>query len=61
MNNMELKRLTMELLKVQAAKAELEFKIEERRQEIIRIEEHISIQSKREIELKEQLNRAQGE
>jgi hypothetical protein len=61
MTNMEIKRINMELLKVQAAKAELEYKIEERRQEILRIEEHILIQAKREKELKEQLSKAQGE
>ncbi len=61
MANMEIKRLTMELLKVQAAKAELEYKIEERQQEILRIEDHIQIQAKRELELKEQLSKVQGE
>jgi chromosome segregation ATPase len=61
MTNMEIKRITMELLKVQAAKAELEYKIEERQQEILRIEDHIKVQAKREQELKEQLSKAQGE
>ena len=61
MNNMELKRLNMELLKVQAAKAELEFKIEERKAEIVRIEDHIKIQAARELELQEQLKILRGE
>lgn len=52
MTDLELKRLNMELLKVQAARAELEFKIVEREDEIRRLYEHIAIQLKREAELK---------
>lgn len=52
----EKKRLELELLKVSTAKAELEFKIEERLQEIERIKEHIVIQEKRQYELKQQIN-----
>lgn len=52
----EIKKLKLELLKVGTAKAELEFKIEERLEEIKRIREHIIIQEKREKELKLQIN-----
>lgn len=52
----EKKRVELELLKVSTAKAELEFKIEERLQEIERIKEHIVIQEKRQYELKQQIN-----
>lgn len=45
--SLEFKRLKMDLLKAQAAKAELEFKIEERLQEIQRIEDHIKLQDAR--------------
>lgn len=58
-SNLELKRLNMELLKVQASRAELEFKIEERQAEIARLHEHIAIQLKRENELKDQLAKSQ--
>ncbi len=51
----EIKKLKLELLKVGTAKAELEFKIEERFEEIKRIKEHILIQEKRENELTKQI------
>jgi len=52
MTNLELKRTEVELIRVQAARAELEFKIIEREDEIERIRENIKIQLKREEELK---------
>ena len=45
--SLESKRLDMELLNPQAAKAELEFKIEERLLEIERIRAHIGLQEQR--------------
>lgn len=54
-SNLEIKKLKMELLKVAAAKAELEYKIEERQEDIRRIEEHIKLQEEREKKLEVQL------
>ena len=51
----EKKRIELELMRVSTAKAELEFKIEERLQEIDRLKEHIVIQEKRQLELKQQI------
>lgn len=45
--SLEDKKLKMDLLKAEAAKAELEFKIEERLVEIQRIKDHIALQEKR--------------
>ena len=53
--SLELKKKQTELLRVQAAKAELELRVEERLEEIARIKEHIIIQEKREHEIKEEL------
>jgi hypothetical protein len=51
MSELESKRKKLELLKVQAARAELEFRILERLDEIERIKQHIEVQHKREAEL----------
>ena len=56
----EIKKLKLELLRVTTAKAELDFKIEERHEEIKRLSEHILIQEKREIELKADISKLQG-
>jgi C4-dicarboxylate-specific signal transduction histidine kinase len=61
MDNLELKRLNMEILKVQAARAELEFRIVERQQEITRIEQNILVQINREEELKDLFSKLKGE
>lgn len=53
--SLEYKRKELELVKVQAAKAELEFRILERLDEIERIKQHIDAQVKREKELKDEL------
>lgn len=55
-NSLEIKKLQVELLRVSAAKAELELRIEERLDEIHRIKEHIAISEAKEKELKEKLN-----
>jgi hypothetical protein len=52
MTNLELKRTEVELIRVAAARAELEFKIIEREDEIERIRENIQAQLKREEELR---------
>jgi hypothetical protein len=54
-SNLEVKKLQVELLRVGAAKAELELRIEERMDEIHRIKEHIKVSEDKEIELKEKL------
>lgn len=53
--SLEKKKIQVELMRVQAAKAELELKIDERLEEIKRLEEHIKIQSNKIIELEEKL------
>jgi hypothetical protein len=51
MSPLELKRMKLELIKVAAARNELEFRIEERLDEINRIKEHIKVQLDKEAEL----------
>jgi len=51
MSPLELKRMKLELIKVSAARAELEFKIEERLEDINRLKDNIKIQEAREAEL----------
>lgn len=50
--SLELKKLKVELLRVGAAKAELELRIEERLDEVERVKEHIKTQEAKEAELK---------
>lgn len=52
MADLETKRSKLELMRVQTAKAELEFKIEERLEEIGRLKEAIKKQDERAEELK---------
>ena len=55
MTDLELKRKKLELIKVAAARAELEFKIEEKYDEIERIKGHIKTQLEHEKKLKVEL------
>jgi hypothetical protein len=55
MTPLELKRIKLELINVAAARHGLEFKIEERLDEINRLKEHIKIQEAKEAELKEKI------
>lgn len=55
MTALELKKLQVELLQVEAAKAALELRIEERKEEIERLQEHIMISEAKVKELKEKL------
>lgn len=55
MTSLEKKKTQVELMRVQASKAELELRVEERLEEIERIKEHIKISEAKEIELKEKL------
>lgn len=52
--NLEQKKKEMTLKKIDAAIAELEFKILERMEDIKRIEEHIELQKQRKKELENQ-------
>lgn len=49
--SLELKKVKVELLRVSAAKAELELRIEEFLDNISRLEEHIKVQKNKEEEL----------
>ena len=52
MTPLELKRMKLELIKVAAARCEIEFRIEERLDEISRLQEHVKVQEAKEAELK---------
>lgn len=53
--SLEYKKLQVELMRVQTARMELEYKIEERKEEIKRMEEHILIQVEKEKDLNNKL------
>jgi hypothetical protein len=53
--SIELKRKKLELSRVQTAKMELEFKIEERMEEINRLKEHVKVQAEKELQLIKEL------
>lgn len=57
----EIKRMKLELLKVAAARAELEFRVEERLDEISRIKDHIKVQLDKEAELSQRIAAAEAE
>jgi hypothetical protein len=56
MSPLELKRLKLELIKVAAARHELEFRICEREEDISRLQEHVKVQEAKEAELKEKID-----
>lgn len=58
MSPLDLKKMQVELLQVQASKAALELRVEERLEEIERIKEHIAISAAKEVELKDKLKSA---
>ena len=58
MSPLELKRMKLELVKVATARQELEFRIEERLDEIERIKEHVKIQQDKEAELQGKIDSA---
>jgi len=60
MTPLDLKKMKVELLRVSAAKAELELRIDERMDEISRIKENIRVQELKEIELKTKID-AEGQ
>lgn len=53
--SLEAKRKQLELMRVEMARKELEFKIEERSEEIKRIQDNIKIQLEKEAELKKEI------
>jgi len=59
MTPLEIKRLKLELVKVAAARHELEFRIEERLEEIARIKDHVKVQLDKEAELKGRISEAE--
>ncbi len=56
MSLMELKKAELELMRVQAARMELEYKVMEREEDIVRLKQHVQIQLDKEQELKQKLN-----
>jgi hypothetical protein len=58
MSPLELKKLQVELLRVSAAKAEMELRIAERLEEIQRLEDNIKISEAKETELQEKITAA---
>lgn len=54
-SDLDIKRMRVELLRVSAAKAELELKVEERLDEIKRLKDHIKIQEDKELEINNKL------
>lgn len=55
MTDLDLKRMKLELVKVAAARAELEFRIEERMDEIQRLKDNIQLQKAKELELADKI------
>lgn len=55
MDSLEIRKAKVELMRVQAAKAELELKIFEREMEIERIRESIKVQEDKIVELEEKI------
>ena len=58
MSPLDLKRLKLELVKVAAARHELQFRIEERLDEVARIQEHIAVSEAKEAELQAKIDEA---
>ena len=53
--SLEKKKIELELMRVRTARMELDMRIEERKEEIERLAEHIIVQEKREEELQAKL------
>lgn len=56
-SKLETKKTEVELLRVSASKAELELRVQERLEEIDRLNEHIKVSEAKEQELKEKLGK----
>lgn len=59
--SLELKRKEVELMRVKIAKSEMELRIQERQEEIQRLEDNIKIQLQAEIRLEAELKSLKGE
>lgn len=57
MSPLEMKKLKVELIQVQAGRAGLELRIEERLDEIERLKEHVAVSLKKEQELDEKIKK----
>lgn len=55
MTNLERKKVELEYQRVKTARMDLEFKIEERKEEIDRLLKHVEIQKAKEAELEQEL------
>ena len=55
MDELERKKLKVQLKRIDATIAELELKIDERKVDIKRIEDHINLQKEQEVEINEKL------
>lgn len=55
MTDLDRKKLEVQLKRIEATIAELELKVEERKEDINRIEEHIALQYKQQNEIKAKL------
>lgn len=53
--SLELKRKKLDLMRIQTARADLEFKVEERLDEIKRLQDHVKIQIDAEEKLKNEI------
>jgi len=60
MSKLDLKRKELELGRVEQARKELEFKIEERMDEIERLKSHIDVQLEKEEQLKQEIKSLGG-
>ena len=59
MTNLELKRMKVELLRVGAAKAEMELRIDEQMENVKRLQDNIAISTAKEEELKQKIAEAE--
>lgn len=55
MNELDKRKIKLELIRVQAARMDMEIRIDEMKEEIKRVEGHVAIQEAKEKELKERL------
>lgn len=59
MTPLELKRMKLEVIRVAAARAEMEFKVEERLEDISRLKDNIKLQLDKEAELSAKIEEAE--
>lgn len=59
--SLELKKKELELQRVELARKELEFKIEEKKEEMARLHDYVQVQLTKEQELKVEIQKIKGE